>query len=256
MKRRTLLAAGGILLPGCSGLSVDTPTRTKPEALQTESPTPTPIAKVQEITGEVVYPGGFRSAEIKVSIKATVERTGLTVLLTDSEGTTIADSFISERNLLDGRDSTTLPVSGSVVSGTYYVQIVRGTDFGQKPELVSEQEITIPEQKVELRNAEVEAEKVQYGDGYTMTYAGVTVRNTGKPPVEITSVDFTVKGQVGALSDFSSTVLEAGEQRRYETSSSLGLPQLEAGENKVRFKVESGDSILSETTVTKVLEPN
>jgi hypothetical protein len=243
-----------MFLSGCSGMTVETPTETPPEFLKTESPTPTPVARVEEIRGEVVYPGGFSSAEIKVSVKATVERTGLTVLLTDSEGTTIADSYISERDLLDGRDSTSLPVSTSVVSGTYYVQIVRGTEWGERPQLVSEQEITIPEQKVALRNAEVEAEELQYSDGYTMTYAGVTVDNTGEPPVEITAVDFSVSGQDSALSGFSTTVLESGETKRYETNSSLGLPQLKSGKNRVRFIVRSGGSVLTETTVTKRLQ--
>lgn len=258
MKRRMFIAAMGMgALGGCTkigGLG-GTPT-SEPEVVakyDTPSPTPTPVARVTSIAGSVKIEGGFTGAYLSVRLEAEVDRTGLTLLLSDVSGETFDEQFLSERKLLDGVETVRLDLPDPVPPGEFSVQVVRGDSWGGNPTLVAEQTISLSPPEVSLRDVDIEAEQLRYSDGYTMTSAAVTVANTAGMPVEVTDVSVAVGGERAKIESHGSTVIAVGESERFSTTSSLYLPSMEAGTNMVTMTAYSGDKVLAEKTIRVVL---
>lgn len=260
MKRRVFLVGITAGISGCSGLSQSSNTETptpipKSEAVEYETPTPepTPVASVSSISASVGVESGYTGAYLSVKVEADVDRTGLSILLSTSDGETLSDDHIPERRLLDGVETTRLDLPDPPDPGEYSVQVIRGDDWGGNPVLVAEEQVTIAEQEIELRDINIESKEKSYGEGYTMTSAAVTVINTGKTPVEITEVTVAAVDQESAITSYESSILKPGESEAFKTSSSFGLPPLESGTNTVTITASSGDRVLEKRTVEVTL---
>jgi hypothetical protein len=222
MRRRAVLSGLLVGLGGCSSL----PGQADPN----QSDSGGPISNYQ---ARLEYRDGLKAAVIVVSVEASLDGDGLTILLADGDSNTVASTFISEEDLLDGRDSAELDISEPPQPGTYTLQFIQGRQFESDPQLLREEKFIIPPQKAEIRSISVDIEESSVGDGYNMTSASATVANTGEIPLQIDTLEMSVSGETGTLIGIEVFLIEPGEQREFSTDSGFSLPTVPAASDRL-----------------------
>jgi hypothetical protein len=233
-----------VVLAGCasvpsgdSGGGSDTATQAPQEAeVDTKSSDKIDVHSIDVDTAGVGIEG---APMVEISIKATVENTDLTVVVSGPDDNTVATGRFSESDFLDGSESITRPLENGGVPGPYTFFVVQGSVYTQE-KVVEKTTEEFDAPQLEPYAFAIDTEPATYGDEYRISSARIGLRNTGDFPVYITDIQLETATDKGLIHT-GGTVLKPGDRERFEQQHSTYLAAIPEGEQSISVVVHSGD---------------
>ena len=177
----------------------------------------TPTASISSVNHQIT-PNGLGGYELKLDIEGQANGTGLTAVITDSQGESIGQTYIEEESLNSEVTEATIRLNTNSFGGEYTLNISQMTSGS-----IHTEQFSISNPTVAIESVDFEITDYDYSDTRYLDELKVTVRNDGDLTTTVDDIAVEVNGQ--SHSTMSRTTMGPGESKTFETAILGELPK-------------------------------
>lgn len=186
------------------------------------------------------------STVVDVEVQGSVNNTNLRLEIQDSNGETIHTTSILEKDMQDGvgEAQMVLSMNGPAPPGKYTLKILKGIGT----EVVYEKSVRVGGPDVKVQDVDIQTEKNQFNDGYSVEHLSVTLANEGEAAAKIDTIEVTANDGTAPMT--FGEPLEPGSSREYSKDGMGMFLNVHEGTNQVTIVVKTLTTVIAKKTVT------